>query len=1117
MRTSRAAMPPVGQPGRPRERCASLSLFAALAVAARSAPPRPPPTRGRCSCSRAPPGRPTRPPRPRPPRSRRRHGRRLHGRRDHRRDPDQRGEPRQLSRGRVRPLRGRRAQRDAGSRLQGTSRAAAASSASARRPSSRRATPLLRHADRPHRRRPHDGRERGQHAGRRVPRPRAPGHARPAALVKGRSDNYYAWATNPTGPVHTVARVRFNTIPVNRRPDPAAPSVTNDAVTRFTGTTNTIQPQRERALSWCRDVQQGRSFYTGLGHTAARTTTTLQQAPARRRPVGGRHGPRQLQGDDQLQLHGDAPDAVEPDCPGPAGATSRPRTSTRTWARSTASRWPRTGACSTPAARSASRASSSSRTGRIRTTASAAARSTCGIRASTDDDQNAAKDHEGRRLLGLRRQGRRHRVRPDGQDRARHPRHRARPGLHDRARRTSTSSTTRTTAASRAGHGHAARPGLRPRRLHGRAPPLALHLRRGDQDPRAAEKVIFRYMTQVYSCCHLGGAMDFDSKGNLYFATGDNTGNAPNSNNGGYTNGHPQYTLPCPGDADLTHLRGHRLRHRHVRSGRRPARCHRASTPLRARSQTRPRPTDGSLAACGYISLRRRAPDLGQHERLGGQAAPDQAAGQPAANNPGIGTSYTIPGADAPNGPNLFPPTARPSTTARPSLRSSPWASATCTRSTSTRRPDKIAAAWVGPDQGTNSPTGARPRPRTPRDQLGGQLRLAVLHGQPLGYRAKLPANTGGGTAPLRRASRHGRRRRRRPDGGGYWDCDVPQAVAQRLAVQHRPRADPGGEADEHLVRPAGRVLRLPAQRQRHRDLQRHEHQHRAAGQLPPLPVRVRRQPGADDGGIYRKPAGDTPNAWPSYWDGRWFLADFAGGNNIRHALLMDPATEFTGGQPVAADSLYGIIPTGADGRQPHDRSGLRSRRRAVRRRLRRIELRDQQRQHSVWRFAYIGGADTPGPDPKVVAERRTRPRDVRVQHRQVRRHLLQVGLRRRRTRHRQERHAHVRGAGNGVKPTATLTVTYADGQTVGEDDRRPGPDDGAEHGHAHVPQTLGLTIGPPATFGDFVPGVANTYARQHHGQRHLDDAERAADRRRPERARTPASWSTVTRRWPRA
>ena len=34
-------------------------------------------------------------------------------------------------------------------------------------------------------------------------------------------------------------------------------------------------------------------------------------------------------------------------------------------------------------------------------------------------------------------------------------------------------------------------------------------------------------------------------------------------------------------------------------------------------------------------------------------------------------------------------------------------------------------------------------------------------------------------------------------------------------------------------------------------------------------------------------------------------MVDFANTNATRHALLMDPATQFKGGQPVAVDSLY--------------------------------------------------------------------------------------------------------------------------------------------------------------------------------------------------------------------
>ena len=84
----------------------------------------------------------------------------------------------------------------------------------------------------------------------------------------------------------------------------------------------------------------------------------------------------------------------------------------------------------------------------------------------------------------------------------------------------------------------------------------------------------------------------------------------------------------------------------------------------------------------------------------------------------------------------------------------------------------------------------------------------------------------------------------------------------------------------------------------------------------------------------------------------------------------MDPETEFTGGQPIAADSLYGIIPTslmntnrtidldfGADGAlYVASYSGS--------------NFTISNANTGVWRFAYIGGADTPGPDPQYVRRR---------------------------------------------------------------------------------------------------------------------------------------------------
>ena len=45
----------------------------------------------------------------------------------------------------------------------------------------------------------------------------------------------------------------------------------------------------------------------------------------------------------------------------------------------------------------------------------------------------------------------------------------------------------------------------------------------GDTIDPASEKQVLRVDTQRNTCCHAGGSMTFDSAGNLYLATGDNT------------------------------------------------------------------------------------------------------------------------------------------------------------------------------------------------------------------------------------------------------------------------------------------------------------------------------------------------------------------------------------------------------------------------------------------------------------------------------------------------------------------------------------------------------------------------------------------------------------------
>ncbi|WP_202496061.1 ThuA domain-containing protein, partial [Streptomyces sp. SID4982] len=53
----------------------------------------------------------------------------------------------------------------------------------------------------------------------------------------------------------------------------------------------------------------------------------------------------------------------------------------------------------------------------------------------------------------------------------------------------------------------------------------------------ASEKVLLKWPVQVHSCCHAGGGMAWDSKGNLYIATGDNNSSGFSD---GYSGNNPQ-------------------------------------------------------------------------------------------------------------------------------------------------------------------------------------------------------------------------------------------------------------------------------------------------------------------------------------------------------------------------------------------------------------------------------------------------------------------------------------------------------------------------------------------------------------------------------------------------
>ena len=260
--------------------------------------------------------------------------------------------------------------------------------------------------------------------------------------------------------------------------------------------------------------------------------------------------------------------------------------------------------------------------------------------------------------------------------------------------------------------------------------------------------------------------------------------------------------------------------------------------------------------------------------------------------------------------------------------------------------------------------------------------------------------------------------------------------------------------------------------------------------------------------GTYRRPDSAKAGAWPAYWDGRWFLSDFAGGTNIRHALLMDPATEIEGGVPVAADSLYGIIPTGlfnsnrtidldfgADGAlYVASYSGS--------------NFTISNANTGVWRFAYIGGDDTPGPDPQVRRPANSSKVDFNIGKSggvSYEWTFPDGG-----TATGDDRHLHV--------PQRRHAEGHADGhlrRRPGLDARRSrrGPDHGAVDGHRQRPaRPRPDARRGAATFPAIVAGRRQHVHGDDRGQRRLDRGRRDADGHRT-RARPPrAIWSTGRR-----
>ncbi|HEX6023111.1 MAG TPA: ThuA domain-containing protein, partial [Solirubrobacter sp.] len=880
-------------------------------------------------------------------------------------------------------------------------------------------------------------------------------------LVARKNDTWYTWAVNPTGTVHTIARVRGNTLPDGT-------SVTNDAVQRFTEATNANQPQLNRPAAWCRDIQQGRSLYTSLGSTA----DSVADEGVRKHWLGSIQWAAGM-------VRGNCKATINSSYSATRITPVQPTGSNQYYGEMTKSALSDDGRIFY-----GGRAICFQGYQQIGNWDSPNTGLGCGTihvwdgRIAGDNNQNPDKISFVANLSVFGAKGNAHEYGQSSTSEA---------GL---VGMTLDPDFTKGRPYVYVQYypywggeqGKDTEPKLGPgfvglKTANGANTYLGeKRLSRFTYDEETktfvpgSEKVIFSYVSPVYNCCHNGAGMAWDSEGNLYVTNGDNvpngtTGNGQNNqsnnNTGGYVNTHPQFTIPCPGDAPTTHCGIERP----DPDGDGPQEGHTPCAAARAITDNDPdtNPAPGSVAECGYISYGDARSTSGNTNVYEGKIIRIKPLANPA-DEPGIGKTYTIPGDDAPNGPNLFPPDSQPVKDGK----AKPEIFSMGVRSTYTihidPKTDAITTAWIGPDQGAESPLWgpAKTENATMMNSAGNWGWPFCQAGNRWSYRAKTPNVNGGGAAPFGHPNTVGGGE----DGqtGGFFDCRG--AIVNDSPYNNGLLTIPAPKPVNIWYGPQGGCFGYPTNEN-------------GVGiytnsNITPAPEIYRRCPwiigGSQapiDGGIYRKPSGDKPDAWPSYWDGRWFMIDFANTNATRHALLMDPATQFEGGQPVAADSLYGIIPTtliggvrpvfmdfGSDGAlYVGSYAGS--------------YYAFNNNNMGVWRFAYTGGPDTPDPNPKATVEYGSRIKfDATTSGGVSYTWDFGDGSPKVTTSEKAVSHTYDEAGSR----TATLTVTYADGETASEsitvDVPTPAVVNAEEEVAANVPTTLALKLGPAPSFG---------------------------------------------------
>jgi len=402
-----------------------------------------------------------------------------------------------------------------------------------------------------------------------------------------------------------------------------------------------------------------------------------------------------------------------------------------------------------------------------------------------------------------------------------------------------------------------------------------------------SEVRIFEYDAQIFSCCHVGGGMAFDSEGNLYVTTGD-TNSSQGTN--GYSGNNP--TAKCPtGPAD-----------------------------------------EASSAHCGQTNLsyqdaRRTAGNTNDYNGKMLRIDPIDTIADGTQPAVGIGTTYTIPGADAPNGPNLFSGAEGNGNQAKPEI-----------YAMGLRNPSRLSidpetdipySGWVGPDAGGPSGTqGPSTYESLSQIDRAGNYGWPYCMGSKQAYRDRIVNPSDPNQSILRTVNAPGYVSGGPATGGtdGWYDCDdLVNDSPNNTGLTTLPHAT-GTGMDAGEVRPVnvwysrGNPDNDPAPGTNNNNGCPEFPRDRGATNAPnygAVPAQLcpwATASGATvmDGPIYRFDEGaeDNSRRWPEYWDGRWFIHDF-GNNSVKHAVQLDPDSAADGGQPAYVDSLRNMLSWG--------------------------------------------------------------------------------------------------------------------------------------------------------------------------------------------------------------